>query len=63
MEDIIPPNGNPHPLPEDVNDKDCLQAKGDFMENLVNQNLGGIQDAKGAQDAQGDPIWDNGWPA
>lgn len=51
------------PTLEDVNDEDCLQAKGDFMENLVNQNLGGIQDAQGAQDAQGDPIWDNGWPA
>jgi hypothetical protein len=58
LEDNIPPNGNPHPFPEDDNDEDFLQAMGDFMENLVNQNLGGVQEAQGIQEAQGGPIWE-----
>lgn len=54
QEDDVPPNGNPHPLPEDDEDEEFLQAEGDFMENLVNQNVNGPHG-----DAQGDPIWEN----
>jgi hypothetical protein len=50
-EDDVPPNGNPHPLPEEDNDEDFFQAEGDIMENADNHNLGGVQGP-----AQGDPI-------
>lgn len=52
------PQWQSSPFPEDDTNEDFLQAERDFMENLVNQNLGGVQEAQGIQEAQGGPIWE-----
>ncbi|KAL5670116.1 hypothetical protein ACJX0J_022337, partial [Zea mays] len=52
LEDNIPPNRNPHPYQKMTMMRISYRQR-DFMENLVNQNIWGIQEA------HGEPVWDN----